>query len=66
MGKQAGVVLSIMLRTQDPEQKLDNNFAPALTSLLHRVCDGSQLKFDEACRLVELFVVEALKENSNK
>lgn len=29
---------------------------PALTSLLYKVCDGDSEKFDEACRLICLFL----------
>ena len=34
----------------------------AITVLLHRVCDNDVEKFDEAIRLIELFVTKALVE----
>lgn len=44
----------LFLSTQDPQ-----NGVPACTTLLHKVCDGDEKKFDEACRLIELFVKKA-------
>lgn len=32
---------------------------PALTTLLYKVCDGNGDKFDEACRLLKLFMLKA-------
>lgn len=32
---------------------------PALTTLLHKVCNGNQTKFEEACRLLNLFMDKA-------
>lgn len=29
---------------------------PALTTLLHVVCNGDTARFDEACRLIRLFM----------
>lgn len=34
---------------------------PALTILLYRVCDNNMKKFDEACRLINLFMDAAEK-----
>lgn len=42
----------IAMKTQDP----------ALTTLLYRVCDNNEEKFEEACRVVNLFIEQALKE----
>lgn len=44
----------LQMMTTDPETGL-----PALTSLLYRVCDGDGAKFDEACRLLKLFMIKA-------
>lgn len=32
---------------------------PAMTTLLHKVCDGDGEKFDEACRLIRLYMEAA-------
>lgn len=42
------------MMTTDPETGL-----PALTSLLYKVCGGDQTKFEEACRLLNLFMDKA-------
>jgi hypothetical protein len=62
----------IMMMTKDPTVMFPRDTAgkppapmPAITSLLYRVCDNDQTKFEEACRLVELFIVAALKEKTN-
>lgn len=47
---------TIILSTNDPEYDV-----PALTTLLHRVCGNNHKKFDEANRLIELFVKKALE-----
>jgi len=46
----------VMLSTND--EKYD---FPALTTLLYRVCDGDHDKFEEATRLIELFMKAAVK-----
>lgn len=51
--------MQVFLSTTDPENGL-----PALTTLLYRVCNGEQAKFEEANRLIELFIDEALKNKS--
>lgn len=38
-------------KTVDP-----NTGLPALTTLLYKVCDNDGNKFDEACRLLRLFM----------
>jgi hypothetical protein len=43
--------------TVDPQTGL-----PALTTMLYRVCDQDAAKFEEACRLVELLINQAVKE----
>lgn len=43
--------------TTDPQTGL-----PALTTLLYKVCGNDPPKFDEACRLVGLFIEQATKE----
>jgi len=48
-------IMKIQLTTTDPETGL-----PALTSLLYKVCEKDVDKFNEACRLVDLFITEAL------
>lgn len=54
----------ILLTTKDP--KTPSPFAygdclPAMTVLLHRVCNNDSAKFEEATRLVELFIRKALE-----
>lgn len=48
---------AIAMKTQDPKFQV-----PALTTLLYKVCDDSEDKFEEACRIVNLFIEQALKE----
>lgn len=50
----------IMLGTVDPTVRVENGPLPALSTLLIRVCDGNEAKFNEATRLVSLFVANAL------
>jgi hypothetical protein len=45
----------------DPTVNLEGRPVPALTTLLHRVCGNDPKKFEEATRLVELFVTKALE-----
>ncbi len=51
---------AIMMSTVDPTVTIGDHPVPALTTLLHRVCGGDQFKFEEATRLVDLFIMEAL------
>ena len=46
--------MSSQMMTTDPHTGL-----PALTTLLHKVCNGNQTKFEEACRLLDLFMDKA-------
>ena len=50
----------VLYGTTDPTLSLDGKPVPALTTLLHRVCDNDEKKFEEAIRLVELFVGKAM------
>lgn len=43
--------------TKDPQAPISS--CPALTTLLYKVRDGDQAKFEEATRLVELFMADA-------
>ena len=45
-----------LYHTVDPEAPFDG--CPALTTLLFKVCDNNHEKFDEAIRLVHLFVLK--------
>ena len=56
-------VEKIFYSTVDPENDLGGMPIPALTTLLLKVCDNDQTKFDEATRLVGLFISKALEEN---
>ena len=57
----------VLYSTVDPTIKFPANTGPgdmpALTTLLHRVCENNEERFEEAVRLIELFVDEALKQN---
>lgn len=50
----------ILLFTRDPEYLLNGQPIPVLTSFLYRVCDTDTERFDEAMRLVELYLRAAL------
>lgn len=51
----------IIYRTTDSKFTMNGAPVPALTTLLCKICDNDGAKFLEAARLVELFIVEALK-----
>ena len=44
---------TLQLTTTDPETGL-----PALTTLLYKVCEQDSAKFNEACRLIRLFMMK--------
>lgn len=46
----------IALTVEDPVHDM-----PALTTLLYKVCDQDEKKFEEACRLINLFIEAALE-----
>lgn len=50
---------TILMRTIDPHHSIGNKKIPALTTLLVQVCDGDEVKFNEATRLITLFILEA-------
>ena len=50
----------VLYGTVDPTVSFNGGPVPAMTTLLHRVCDNDPKKFEEATRLVELFVAKAL------
>jgi hypothetical protein len=45
--------------TKDPKAPIQD--CPALTSMLHKVCKSDHAVFEEACRIVGLFMEEAYK-----
>lgn len=54
-------VTRILYTTQDPTVLLEGDFPlPALTVLLYRVCDNNPKKFEEAIRIIELFIKAGL------
>lgn len=55
----------VLYRTRDPQHQLDGLPLPALTTLLYRVCDNDPDRFATACRLVTLFIEEALARAAN-
>lgn len=52
----------ILIKTQDPEHTIGPGPVPALTTLLLKVCDRDHKKFDEAVRIIKLFIAETKKE----
>lgn len=50
----------IFYTTNDPTILMDGRPVPAMTTLLHHVCGNDRAKFEEATRLVELFIEAAL------
>lgn len=52
----------ILFSTKDPRCLLDGRPIPAMTTMLHGICGNDLEKFGEACRLIELFIEEALKD----
>ena len=46
----------LILSLQDPSTNM-----PAATTLLYRVCDNDPTKFEEGCRILELFINAALE-----
>ena len=46
--------------TKDSDSPLGPN-TPALTTLMYKVCDNNTDKFNEACRLINLFVDKAIE-----
>jgi hypothetical protein len=57
----AEAINRVVFNTVDPTIYLHGSPIPAMTVLLHRVCSDDGKKFDEAMRLVELFIAQALK-----
>lgn len=52
---------SIMFMTKDPNTgTINGQHLPVLTSLLHRVCDNDDAKFQEADRLINILINAAL------
>lgn len=51
----------ILFRTLDPTVMLNGKPLPAMTTLLSQVCDSDPNRFQEAIRIVQLFIGEALK-----
>lgn len=48
---------AVMFNTTDPTNPVGlPGGTPALTTLLYKVCDQDMAKFDEACRLLSLFL----------
>ena len=54
------IVQLSLYSTVDPTTLLDGRPLPALTVLLYRVCHSDPEKFEEATRIVELFIREAV------
>lgn len=53
--------MASQMMTTDPKTDM-----PALTSLLYNVCGSDQTKFEEACRLLDLFMDKAQEQNKWK
>jgi hypothetical protein len=51
----------VLYGTLDPTVLLDDGKPlPAMTTMLYRVCDNDEKKFEEAARIVGLFIKAAL------
>jgi len=61
MAEPSRKVERIMLATVDPEPRgPEGETYPALSSMLHRVCQDDPARFEEATRLIRLFIERAL------
>jgi len=59
-------VTRIMFTTVDPTLRELNGEVvtlPALTTMLHAVCRNDDVRFQEACRLIQLFIEKALADD---
>jgi len=54
-------VTKVLYGTVDPDHWLLGSKVPAMTTLLYRVCDNDSNKFEEATRLVQLFIEETFR-----
>ena len=53
-------VAAILFGTVDPTVSLDGRPIPAMSTMLYRVCDNDPVRFEEATRLVQLFIDAAM------
>lgn len=53
-------IAKILFATNDDKISIDGRPVPAMTTLLYRVCGNDPERFEEATRLVELFIHQAL------
>lgn len=61
--QEAKTVEAVLFSTKDPTVQLfEPNDVPAMTTMLFKVCGHDHEKFDEAMRLVTLFIENALGE----
>lgn len=51
----------LFLTMDDQNCHADGKPLPAMTTLLYRICDNNPDKFEEACRIIELFIKKALE-----
>lgn len=58
------LVDQVLFTTNDPTKLIDGRPVPAMTTLLYGVCGNDADKFEEATRLVELFIRKTLGEIS--
>lgn len=50
----------LLFSTVDPTVEMDGRPLPAMSTMLYRVCDTDLVKFEEATRLIGLFIADAL------
>lgn len=55
----------VLFSTMDPQHIMQGTPMPAMTTLLHKVCGNNSVKFEEACRLIELFIAKALESSDH-
>lgn len=48
-----------ILKTLDPETRIEGEPVPAVTTLLYHVCEGDRARYETACRLIGLFIADA-------
>lgn len=55
---------NLIYKVKDPDVLVLSNNVPALTTMMHRVCANDETKFEEAVRLLNLFMKAAYEAGS--
>ena len=59
-------VYDLFYKVTDPNSQIMGSPVPAMTSVLYNVCGRDHDKFDEAVRLVELFMLAAYEKGKSE